>query len=63
MYLEGNLSDVKSIRVIATSGATVISTDSFEQGINVSSIPDGVYVAVIVTSNGEVYKKFIKKGY
>lgn len=63
MYLEGNLSDVKSIRVIATSGLTVISTDSFEHGVNVSSIPDGVYVAAITTTNGEVYKKFIKKGY
>ena len=63
MYIVGDLSDVKSVKVIATSGLTLISTDSFEHGVNVTSLTDGVYIAAIVTSNGVVYKKFLKKGY
>ncbi len=63
MYIEGDISNVKSVKVIATSGITLISTDSFEHGVNVSSIPDGVYVAAILTTHGVTYRKFLKKGY
>ncbi|MDO5526337.1 MAG: T9SS type A sorting domain-containing protein [Prevotella sp.] len=63
LYIEGNLSDVKSVKVIATSGLTLISTDTFENGISVTSLSDGVYVAAIATTHGIVYKKFLKKGY
>ena len=63
MFIDGDLSDVKSVKVIAPSGVTLISTDAFDHGVNVTSLPDGVYVAAIVTTNGVVYKKFLKKGY
>lgn len=63
MFIDGDLSDVKSVKVIASSGVTLISTDSFDHGVNVTSLSDGVYIAAIVTSNGVVYKKFLKKGY
>lgn len=63
MFIDGDLSDVTSVKIIVTSGVTVISTDSFEFGVNVTSIPDGVYVAAILTSHGVCYRKFIKKGY
>ena len=63
MFIEGDLSDVIGVKVITVSGVTLISTDSFEHGINVSSIVDGVYVAAIITSHGVKYKKFLKKGF
>ena len=63
MFIDGDLSDIKSVKVIAVSGVTLISTDSFMHGVNVSSIPDGVYVAAILTNHGVVYRKFMKKGY
>lgn len=61
MYIEGDLSNVESVKVIATSGITLISTDSFEHGVNVARLSDGVYVAAIVTTDGVLYKKFLKK--
>lgn len=63
MYIIGDVSDVKSVTVIAMSGLTLISTDSFEHGVNVTTIPDGVYVAAILTTHGITYRKFVKKGY
>lgn len=63
MFIEGDLSDVTGVKVITVSGVTLISTDSFEHGVNVSSIVDGVYVAAIITPHGVKYIKFLKKGY
>lgn len=63
MFIEGDFSDVKSLKIISSSGVTLISTDSFEHGVNVTSLVDGVYIAAIVTNHGVVYKKFLKKGY
>ncbi len=63
MFIDGDVTDVTGVKVITVSGVTIISTDSFEQGVNVSSIPDGVYVAAILTTHGVTYRKFLKKGY
>lgn len=63
MYIAGDLSDVTSVKIISTSGIILLSTDSFAEGVKVRELPDGVYVAAIVTVNGVVYKKFLKKGY
>lgn len=63
MFIEGDFSNVKSVKIISSSGVTLISTDSFEHGVNVTSLVDGVYIAAIVTNHGVVYKKFLKKGY
>lgn len=63
MYLDGDLSEIKLIKIIDISGAILISTDVFEEGVNVTGIPDGIYIAALITSNGTIYRKFIKKGY
>lgn len=63
MFIEGDITDVIGVKVISVSGVTLISTDSFEYGVNVTSIPDGVYVAAILTKHGTIYRKFVKKGY
>lgn len=63
MFIEGDVTDVTGVKVITVSGITLISTDSFEHGVNVTTIPDGVYVAAILTTHGVTYRKFIKKGY
>lgn len=63
MFIEGDVTDVTGIKVITTSGVTLISTESYQEGVNVSTIPDGVYIAAILTTHGVTYRKFIKKGF
>lgn len=63
MFIEGDITDVIGVKVISTSGVTLISVKDFEQGVDVSPINDGVYIAAILTLNGVVYRKFVKKGY
>lgn len=63
MFVEGDIADVTGIKVISTNGVTLISVKDFDHGINVTSIPDGVYLAAILSTRGVVYRKFIKKGY
>ncbi len=63
MYIDGDLSDVTAIKVITVSGMTLISTDTFENGVDVTSIPDAVYVGAILTSHGVTYRKFVKKNH
>lgn len=63
MFIEGDLTDVTSVKVISVSGITLISTDSFEHGVDVATIPDGVYVVAILTTHGVTYRKIFKKGY
>lgn len=63
MFIEGDTSDVTGVKVITVSGVTLISTSSFEHGVNLSYIQDGVYVAAILTTYGVKYIKFMKKGY
>lgn len=63
MYIDGDVSDVIGVKVITISGIIVLSTDTVDNGVNVSSIPDDVYVAAIVTDKGVIYRKFVKKAY
>jgi hypothetical protein len=63
MFIGGDLSVVKNVRIISTSGAIVHSTNQFENGINVSSLANGVYIAALVTTKGVIYHKFTKIGY
>jgi len=63
MFIEGDMSDITGVKVITVSGITLISTDSYEYGVNVAEIPDGVYVAAILTKHGVKYRKFVKKGF
>lgn len=63
MFIEGNITDVTGVKVISTNGATLISVNDYEHGVDVTSISDGVYIAAILTTHGVVYRKFVKKGY
>ena len=63
MFIEGNITDVTGVKVISPNGVTLISVKDYEQGVDVTSINDGVYIAAILTTNGVVYRKFVKKGY
>lgn len=63
MFIEGNVTDVNGVKVISTNGVTLISVKDYEHGVDVTSINDGVYIAAILTTNGVVYRKFVKKGY
>lgn len=63
LYVQGDLSEVQGLKIIATSGITLISANSVENGVDVRSITDGVYLAAIITPRGVIYKKFLKKEY
>lgn len=63
MFVEGDITDVTGVKVISTNGVTLITIKNFKHGVNVTSIPDGVYVAAILTNHGVVYRKFMKKGF
>lgn len=63
MFIEGDITYVTGVKVITANGVTLLSTKEYEHGVDVTSINDGVYIAAILTSNGVVYRKFVKKGY
>ncbi len=63
IFIEGDITDVTGLKVITVSGVTLISSDTLQYGVDVTSIPDGTYVAAILTTNGVFYRKFVKKGY
>lgn len=60
LHISGDVEMVTSIRIISMSGVSVISADSVADGINVSALPDGAYLAALSTPHGVVYRKFIK---
>ena len=60
MFIGGDISTVKNVNIISTSGAILRSAEQFDNGINISSLPNGVYIAALVTSKGIVYRKFRK---
>lgn len=63
IYIEGDVTDVIGLKVIATNGVNLISAQGYENGVDATSLNDGVYIAAIITTNGVVYKKFIKKSF
>lgn len=62
LYINGNVKDIKSVRIIALSGAIINADTQYnaEKGLNVSYLVDGNYILGIVTDKGVVYKRFIK---
>lgn len=62
LYINGDVKDIKSVRIIAMSGALMDADTQYnaESGLNVSYLGDGNYILGIVTSKGVVYKRFIK---
>ena len=62
LYVNGDASRIKSVSVIASSGVTVVSADNYhEDGLNVSNLAPGAYIAVINTLDGTVVQKIIKQ--
>jgi hypothetical protein len=61
-HLAGDLTHVSEVKIISASGVTVISTSNRRDGIDMSTHPDGVYIAAVIYDNGTVsYHKFIKR--
>lgn len=61
LYLRGDFQQVKDIRIINLSGRVCIAQDRFsEEGIEVSSLIEGVYFVVINTGTKVIRQKFIK---
>lgn len=61
MYISGDISKIEEVKILATNGKIVISTEHYsDAGINVSSLLPGVYVVAIHTSSGYLYKKMLK---
>ena len=62
MYVNGETEDIKSIRILSSSGAVSLSHIGYsDDGIDVSSLVPGVYVVAIIQNNGKVYyEKVIK---
>lgn len=61
LYINGDISKIKSVTVIANNGAKVATTDHYdESGLNVSHLMEGTYIAVIDTEEGVIVKKILK---
>ena len=62
LFINGDTEKIKSVKVIAVSGAVTDIQDTYipEVGLDVSTLSDGNYLLGIVTDKGVVYKRFIK---
>lgn len=65
MYIGGDITDVSGVKIITMSGITVISTEAFAHGVDVSDLPDGMYLAAIMRCAGKspVYRKLVKSAF
>lgn len=61
MYIQGDTSEITEVKIISLNGEVLISSDSIQFGVNVSTLSDGVYLAAFKLPNGTIYKKFVKK--
>lgn len=61
LYINGDVSKIKSVSIIASSGVTVVNAKNYQEtGLNVSKLVSGAYLAVINTLDGTVVQKIIK---
>lgn len=61
LYVNGDISQLKSVLVIANNGAVVAKTNAYkETGLNVSHLIDGAYIVVLKTTRGTVIKRILK---
>ena len=54
-------STVQQVVMYNISGDIVLQQENVENGINVSTLPQGVYVLKLVAAEGEVVRKIVKK--
>lgn len=64
IYVENNISDIITVRVINTAGVEVYINENnniiLEEGVNVESFPNGIYFLVIESDSKLYSTKFIK---
>lgn len=62
MYVNGDVSKIKTIQILSSNGVVNIRQDGYnDDGVDVSSLQSGVYVVAITLANGKVYyEKVIK---
>ncbi len=61
MYIQGDTSEITEVKIISLNGEVLITSDSIQFGVNVSTLSDGVYLAAFKLPSGTIYKKFVKK--
>ncbi len=59
LYVNGDIQKVSRVKVININGQLIIDSP-YNDGIDVTHLDTGTYIACIVTTEGIVYKKFIK---
>ena len=61
MYISGDTNQILDVKILDTNGGIVFSSDYYSnEGINVSSLLEGVYIVAIHTPVGYQYKKIFK---
>lgn len=61
LYVRGLTENVEGIRIIDTRGNIMyVSTELSQDGINISSYTEGVYIVLITTNHGIFLEKFVK---
>lgn len=60
MYINGDTDCIKDIKILTPNGNIVLTTDGYQDnGIDVSSLASGIYIAAIHTEAGYQYKKIM----
>lgn len=62
LYINGETSNIKVVRMLSTSGAKVVEVNGYNgSGINISNLVAGVYVVAIITNDNKVYYEKVLK--
>ena len=62
LYINGETSNIKLVRMLSSGGAKVIETNGYnDNGINISNLGAGVYVVAIITTDNKVYYEKVLK--
>ncbi len=59
LYVNGDLQSVSRVKILDINGKLLID-EVYHDGVDVTNLDTGTYIACIVTTQGIVYKKFIK---
>lgn len=62
MYINGETSNIKTVRILSTNGAKMMESDKYDAGgIDVGSIAPGIYIVAIITNDNKVYYEKVLK--
>jgi len=64
LYLSSRQPVVSDVRIYQPDGRLLFlyNGDAYQNGVDVSNLPDGIYIITLSTSNGIYYQRFIKQG-